>query len=85
MDGYEARFEQLTEAIIKLTQIEERVSTVIDNNRELRALIKDNNHRIQEVEKKAERASVFERIIWIIITIAIGGFFAGKIFLGIQA
>ncbi len=82
LDTFEAKFEQLADAILKLTLIEERIAAVIEGNKELRSSIKDNNHRIQSLERKSERAQIFEKITWIIMTIAIGGYFAGKFFLG---
>lgn len=82
LNTFESKFEQLADAIIKLTLIEERIAAVIEGNKDLRNAIKDNNHRIQSLERKAERSQIFEKITWLIITIAIGGYFAGKLFLG---
>ncbi len=80
LSSFDKKFEQLADAILKMALVEERISAAIELNKESKDMAKHNNNRIQVLERKAERSAIFERITWIIMTIAIGGYFAGKLF-----
>ena len=82
LSGFEQKFEQVATAIVKLTLIEERTAVAIESNREIKRTIKDNDTRIQNIERKQERSTIYERVVWVIVVIAITGYFAGKVFTG---
>ena len=82
LETLEKKIDKLTEVVVTLARVEERVAQIIEENRSVRTRMKDFSNQVNTLEKEVASRRYMERFIWLIITICVAGYFGGKYFLG---
>ena len=76
LERVEEKLDKLTEAIVSIARIEERVNTVLKNNDRFFARLDKLEVRMEKVEKKTslnqKSLGAAERFIWVLISAGVG-------------
>jgi len=76
LERVEEKLDKLTEAIVSIARIEERVNTVLKNNERFFARLDKLEIRMERVEKKTslnqKSLGTAERFIWVLISAGVG-------------
>ena len=78
MDRIEQKIDKLSEVLVQMARVEERLLNQEDDHRQLRKDISDLSDKVSEMEKVVQKnqitVNIINRISWIIITGVVGGF-----------
>jgi len=78
MDRIEGKIDKLSEVLVQMARVEERILNGEEQHKEIRADIRDLNSKMDEMEKIVQKnqitVNIINKISWIIITGVVGGF-----------
>ena len=78
MDRIESKIDKLSEVLVQMARVEERILNGEEQHKEIRSDIRKLNDKVGEMEKVVQRnqitVNIINRISWIIITGVVGGF-----------
>jgi len=78
MDRIEQKIDKLSEVLVQMARVEERLLNQEDDHRQLRKDISDLSDKVSEMEKVVQKnqitVNIINKISWIIITGVVGGF-----------
>lgn len=78
MDRIEAKIDKLSEVLVQMARVEERILNGEEQHKEIRSDIRKLNDKVDEMEKVVQKnqitVNIINRISWIIITGVVGGF-----------
>ena len=76
LERVEEKLDKLTDAVVSIARIEERVNTVLKNNDRFFARLEKLETRMETVEKKTslnqKTIGAAERFVWILISAGVG-------------
>ena len=76
LERVEEKLDKLTDAVVSIARIEERVNTVLKNNERFFARLDKLEIRMERVEKKTslnqKTIGAAERFVWILISAGVG-------------
>jgi len=78
MDRIESKIDKLSEVLVQMARVEERILNGEEQHKEIRSDIRKLNEKVGEMEKVVQKnqitVNIINRISWIIITGVVGGF-----------
>lgn len=78
MDRIEQKIDKLSEVLVQMARVEERLLNQEDDHKQLRKDIGDLSDKVSEMEKVVQKnqitVNIINKISWIIITGVVGGF-----------
>ena len=78
MDRIESKIDKLSEVLVQMARVEERILNSEEQHKEIRSDIRKLNDKVSEMEKVVQKnqitVNIINRISWIIITGVVGGF-----------
>ena len=78
MDRIEGKIDKLSEVLVQMARVEERILNGEEQHKEIRGDIRDLNEKMSEMEKVVQKnqitVNIINKISWIIITGVVGGF-----------
>jgi chromosome segregation ATPase len=78
MDRIEQKIDKLSEVLVQMARVEERLLNQEDDHKQLRKDISDLSDKVSEMEKVVQKnqitVNIINKISWIIITGVVGGF-----------
>ncbi len=78
MDRIESKIDKLSEVLVQMARVEERLLNQEDDHKLLRKDISNLSDKVSEMEKVVQKnqitVNIINRISWIIITGVVGGF-----------
>ena len=78
MDRIESKIDKLSEVLVQMARVEERILNGEEQHKEIRSDIRKLNDKVGEMEKVVQKnqitVNIINRISWIIITGVVGGF-----------
>ena len=78
MDRIESKIDKLSEVLVQMARVEERLLNQEDDHKQLRKDISSLSDKVGEMEKVVQKnqitVNIINRISWIIITGVVGGF-----------
>ena len=78
MDRIESKIDKLSEVLVQMARVEERILNGEEQHKEIRSDIRKLNDKVDEMEKVVQKnqitVNIINRISWIIITGVVGGF-----------
>jgi RecA/RadA recombinase len=78
MDRIESKIDKLSEVLVHMARVEERILNGEEQHKEIRSDIRKLNDKLAEMEKVVQKnqitVNIINRISWIIITGVVGGF-----------
>ena len=78
MDRIESKIDKLSEVLVQMARVEERILNGEEQHKEIRSDIRELNIKVGEMEKVVQKnqitVNIINRISWIIITGVVGGF-----------
>ena len=78
MDRIESKIDKLSEVLVQMARVEERLLNQEDDHKQLRKDISDLSDKVSEMEKVVQKnqitVNIINKISWIIITGVVGGF-----------
>ena len=78
MDRIESKIDKLSEVLVQMARVEERILNGEEQHKEIRSDIRKLNEKVDEMEKVVQKnqitVNIINRISWIIITGVVGGF-----------
>ena len=78
MDRIESKIDKLSEVLVQMARVEERLLNQEDDHKQLRKDISNLSDKVGEMEKVVQKnqitVNIINRISWIIITGVVGGF-----------
>jgi len=78
MDRIESKIDKLSEVLVQMARVEERILNGEEQHKEIRSDIRKLNDKLAEMEKVVQKnqitVNIINRISWIIITGVVGGF-----------
>lgn len=78
MDRIESKIDKLSEVLVQMARVEERLLNQEEDHKYIRKKINDLDEKVSEMEKVVQKnqitVNIINRISWIIITGVVGGF-----------
>ena len=78
MDRIEQKIDKLSEVLVQMARVEERLLNQEEDHKYIRKKINDLDEKVSEMEKVVQKnqitVNIINRISWIIITGVVGGF-----------
>ena len=78
MDRIESKIDKLSEVLVQMARVEERILNGEEQHKEIRSDIRKLNEKVGEMEKVVQKnqitVNIINRVSWIIITGVVGGF-----------
>jgi RecA/RadA recombinase len=78
MDRIESKIDKLSEVLVQMARVEERLLNQEEDHKYIRKKINDLDDKVSEMEKVVQKnqitVNIINRISWIIITGVVGGF-----------
>jgi len=78
MDRIESKIDKLSEVLVQMARVEERLLNQEEDHKYIRKKINDLDEKVSEMEKVVQKnqitVNIINKISWIIITGVVGGF-----------